>query len=255
MPCAWAPAAPTCCWAATSSSAPAPMRWPARARRRRTPSSTRTRPSPATSRASPTSPSPRNTLRLSIEAAAGAEACDFVEATEIATALMGDSIATNMFMLGYAYQKGLVPLGHEALERAIELNGAAVADEHGGLPLGPPRRRRPRRRRALVAPRRRMSCPSRSSPKTARRDRGVACQASHRLPERGPGRALHGAGRPGARRRAEDGTPGTNGLGRSGRPQLRQAARLQGRVRGRPALHRGRLPGPGSSASSRATTG
>ena len=70
---------------------------------------------------------PANTLRLSVEAAAGAEACDFVEATEIATALLGDSIATNMFMLGYAYQKGLIPIGHESLEKAIELNGAAVA--------------------------------------------------------------------------------------------------------------------------------
>ncbi len=70
---------------------------------------------------------PANTLRLSIEAAAGGEACEFLEATEIATALMGDSIATNMFMLGYAYQKGLVPLGHDAIEQAIELNGAAVA--------------------------------------------------------------------------------------------------------------------------------
>lgn len=70
---------------------------------------------------------PSNTLKLSIEAAAGAEASDFVEATEIATSLLGDSIATNMFMLGYAYQKGLVPLGHESIERAIELNGAAVA--------------------------------------------------------------------------------------------------------------------------------
>ncbi|WP_395714283.1 indolepyruvate ferredoxin oxidoreductase family protein [Reyranella sp.] len=69
---------------------------------------------------------PANTLRLSIEAAAGGEACEFLEATELATALMGDSIATNMFMLGYAYQKGLVPLGHEAIEQAIELNGAAV---------------------------------------------------------------------------------------------------------------------------------
>ncbi|MFO1157802.1 MAG: indolepyruvate ferredoxin oxidoreductase family protein [Reyranellaceae bacterium] len=69
---------------------------------------------------------PANTLKLSIEAAAGADACEFIEATEIATALMGDSIATNMFMLGYAYQKGLVPLGHEAIEQAIELNGAAV---------------------------------------------------------------------------------------------------------------------------------
>ncbi len=70
---------------------------------------------------------PANTLRLSVEAAAGAEACDFVEATEIATALLGDSIATNMFMLGYAYQRGLIPIGHESLEKAIELNGAAVA--------------------------------------------------------------------------------------------------------------------------------
>jgi len=70
---------------------------------------------------------PANTLRLSLEAAAGADACDFVEATEIATALLGDSIATNMFMLGYAYQKGLIPIGHESLEKAIELNGAAVA--------------------------------------------------------------------------------------------------------------------------------
>ncbi|MCA0305224.1 MAG: indolepyruvate ferredoxin oxidoreductase family protein [Proteobacteria bacterium] len=70
---------------------------------------------------------PGHTLRLAVEAAAGAEACDFVEASAIATALMGDSIATNMFMLGYAFQKGLVPLGAEAIERAIELNGAAVA--------------------------------------------------------------------------------------------------------------------------------
>jgi len=70
---------------------------------------------------------PGNTLRLSVEAAAGAEACDFVEATAIATALLGDSIATNMFVLGYAWQKGLVPIAHESIERAIELNGAAVA--------------------------------------------------------------------------------------------------------------------------------
>jgi indolepyruvate ferredoxin oxidoreductase len=39
---------------------------------------------------------------------------------------MGDSIATNMFMLGYAWQKGWVPLGREAIERSIELNGVAV---------------------------------------------------------------------------------------------------------------------------------
>ena len=50
----------------------------------------------------------------------------FVAATELATALMGDAIATNMFILGYAYQKGWLPLAGESLERAIELNGVAV---------------------------------------------------------------------------------------------------------------------------------
>jgi indolepyruvate ferredoxin oxidoreductase len=51
---------------------------------------------------------------------------DFVAASEIATALMGDAIATNMFMLGYAYQKGWLPLEAGSLERAIELNGVSV---------------------------------------------------------------------------------------------------------------------------------
>jgi indolepyruvate ferredoxin oxidoreductase len=58
-----------------------------------------------------------------------AESCrevSFIPATEIATGLMGDAIATNMFMLGYAYQKGWLPLSRASLERAIELNGVAV---------------------------------------------------------------------------------------------------------------------------------
>ena len=56
----------------------------------------------------------------------GEAQAEFVDATRMATALMGDSIATNMFMLGYAYQRGLVPVSSEAIEKAIELNGAAV---------------------------------------------------------------------------------------------------------------------------------
>jgi indolepyruvate ferredoxin oxidoreductase len=79
---------------------------------------------------------PTNTLKLSIEASAGADACDFIEATKIATALMGDSIATNLFMLGYAYQKGLIPIGHAALEQAIELNGTAVPMNLGAFRWG-----------------------------------------------------------------------------------------------------------------------
>ncbi len=79
---------------------------------------------------------PANTLKLSIEASAGADKCDFLDAQRIATALMGDSIATNLFMLGYAYQKGLIPIGGEALEKAIELNGTAVPMNLGAFRWG-----------------------------------------------------------------------------------------------------------------------
>ncbi len=51
---------------------------------------------------------------------------DYVDATRLATALMGDSIATNLFMLGFAYQKGKLPLSEVSILRAIELNGVAI---------------------------------------------------------------------------------------------------------------------------------
>ena len=56
----------------------------------------------------------------------GADAARFLDATRIATALLGDSLSTNIFLLGYAYQMGLVPVSRQALFKAIELNGAAV---------------------------------------------------------------------------------------------------------------------------------
>jgi indolepyruvate ferredoxin oxidoreductase len=51
---------------------------------------------------------------------------DTVDASRIATALMGDAVATNVFMLGFAWQKGLIPLQEASLLKAIELNGTAV---------------------------------------------------------------------------------------------------------------------------------
>nr|WP_018972028.1 indolepyruvate ferredoxin oxidoreductase family protein [Rudaea cellulosilytica] len=51
---------------------------------------------------------------------------ELVDATDLATKLLGDSIASNLFMLGYAWQKGWVPISEAALMRAIELNGAAI---------------------------------------------------------------------------------------------------------------------------------
>ncbi len=69
---------------------------------------------------------PAKSLRETIDHGVGEGNAEFVAASRIATALMGDSIATNMFMLGFAYQRGLVPVSADALNKAIELNGAGV---------------------------------------------------------------------------------------------------------------------------------
>ena len=50
----------------------------------------------------------------------------FIQATTIATRLLGDAIATNMFMVGAAWQSGGLPISAEAIRHAIELNGVAV---------------------------------------------------------------------------------------------------------------------------------
>jgi indolepyruvate ferredoxin oxidoreductase len=69
---------------------------------------------------------PAERIKRAVLTAAGREGVDFVDATATAVALMGNAIAANMFMLGYAYQRGRVPLSAAAIERAIELNGEAV---------------------------------------------------------------------------------------------------------------------------------
>ena len=53
-----------------------------------------------------------------------------------ATRLMGDSIYTNPMLLGYAWQKGFIPLSHESLLRAIELNGVAVENNRTAFEWG-----------------------------------------------------------------------------------------------------------------------
>ncbi|SDF97823.1 indolepyruvate ferredoxin oxidoreductase [Limimonas halophila] len=69
---------------------------------------------------------PGEELRERIREAVGRERAEMVEATELATGLLGDSIAANLFMVGYAWQRGLIPLSEAALMQAVETNGAAV---------------------------------------------------------------------------------------------------------------------------------
>jgi len=69
---------------------------------------------------------PTEEIKGRITSAVGEDGVDFLEATDIATRLMGDSIATNMFLMGYAFQKGMIPLSAESIMRAIELNEVAI---------------------------------------------------------------------------------------------------------------------------------
>lgn len=69
---------------------------------------------------------PADEMKQIIRDQVGPDAVSFVDGTKVAEALMGDTIATNPFMLGVAFQMGRVPVSRDALEKAIELNGVAV---------------------------------------------------------------------------------------------------------------------------------
>ncbi len=69
---------------------------------------------------------PAGPLEAAIRSTCRDDGAFFVAAQELASALMGDAIATNLFMVGFAWQKGLVPISKEAIESAIHLNKVAV---------------------------------------------------------------------------------------------------------------------------------
>ncbi len=71
-----------------------------------------------------------------IKDVAGAAQVEAIAATRTATQLLGDSIGTNLFMVGYAWQRGVIPLSSASIDRAIELNGAAVEMNRTAFRLG-----------------------------------------------------------------------------------------------------------------------
>jgi len=95
---------------------------------------------------------PTERLKRAITGAAGNANSHFVDASRLAVALLGNSIGANMFMLGYAYQLGALPVSGEALEKAIELNGEAVAMNLAAFSYGRRAAIDPAAVQALVAP-------------------------------------------------------------------------------------------------------
>ena len=112
----------------------------------------------------------------------------FVDATRLAIALLGDAIATNLFMVGFAYQQGLLPVSAAAIERAIELNRVAVEMNRRAFRWG---------RRAALDP---AAVEARGAAGRGPADRpapgrepGRGDRAPGRVPDRLPGRRLRRA--------------------------------------------------------------
>ena len=96
---------------------------------------------------------PTERLKRAISGHAGRDRSHFVDASRLATALLGNSIGSNMFMLGYAYQIGALPLSADSIERAIEMNGEAVPMNVAAFRYGRRAAVDPKALEALVEPR------------------------------------------------------------------------------------------------------
>ena len=156
---------------------------------------------------------PTERLKRAIAAAVGDRNYYFFDASRVANAVAGQSIAANMMMLGYAYQVGALPLSAESIERAIALNGEAVAMNTSAFRWGRRIAADPKALDALEHPG--AGRGDRRAPPVAefRRDGRAPRRLPHRLPGRRLCRALPRArgagdgGGSGRRRPANAGSP------------------------------------------------
>ena len=79
---------------------------------------------------------PAESCAAEIATAVGLDGLAAFDAEKLSSQLMGDTIYINPMILGYAWQKGWVPLSLEALQRAIELNEVAVANNLAAFEWG-----------------------------------------------------------------------------------------------------------------------
>ena len=97
---------------------------------------------------------PADRLRLGLEARVGADKVAYLNATKLAERFLGDSIFSNVLVLGAAWQMGRIPLGRDAILRAIELNGAGVEGNKKAFEIGRWAVLHPEDAEKAVAPRR-----------------------------------------------------------------------------------------------------
>ena len=96
---------------------------------------------------------PTERLKRTILADAGPDKTHFVDATRIANALFGNTVGANIFLVGYAYQLGAIPLSSASILQAIELNGEAVPMNKAAFSWGRRAVTEPAAVEALIKPR------------------------------------------------------------------------------------------------------
>ncbi len=143
---------------------------------------------------------PAERLKKAIRVAAGESNAHFFDATRAATALFGDSLGANMFLLGLAYQHGGLPLSAEAIERAIGLNGQAIAMNVAAFRWGRRAAHQPDFVKSLVGS---QAGPAREKPVAATLDDGIARRAAFLASYRNAAYARRYADRIAALRAAE----------------------------------------------------
>ncbi|WP_298848473.1 indolepyruvate ferredoxin oxidoreductase family protein [uncultured Ruegeria sp.] len=78
---------------------------------------------------------PADQLELALQARLK-EGVSLFDATDLARAVMGDSIYSNMMIFGAAWQRGLLPVSQRAIFDAIDLNGTAVERNKRAFEIG-----------------------------------------------------------------------------------------------------------------------
>jgi indolepyruvate ferredoxin oxidoreductase len=71
---------------------------------------------------------PQGDLQARIEEACGEGNTLFLDTAQLCRRLIGDAVYGNLFLLGVAWQRGLVPLSQAAIDEAIEANGTALEE-------------------------------------------------------------------------------------------------------------------------------
>jgi indolepyruvate ferredoxin oxidoreductase len=125
----------------------------------------------------PDAPLHAEALQAKIRHAAGSAQVAALDAHAAALALFGDSILSNVFLLGYAWQRGDIPLALPALARAIELNGVAVQTNRAAFDAGRLAAHEPQAVEAALKPRAQvvqLHVPEPYSQAVARRERDLA---------------------------------------------------------------------------------